>query len=385
MKIEHALIPIYRAYDFSQPLPLLTKAQIKKNFPLNFQTDVIKEKLANKDVEWLSTSGTTSERMQIFRPKDWRKQHITQAYQYHQKLKALWQEPTMKRIVLTTAQCSQNVCFKTDQSMAQRWLDRSLYINLHHNPNHWQKKDIERMLDEMNQVQDYILDASPNYLAIFVKKLKQYGLSLSECKPKCITLGYELMNTNCRRFLSDFFECELINVYGSSELGYLLMDAEQGAMIQCSNHTDYEYIPLEHNDSLYELVVTTDKNPYMPLLRYRTGDVFELTDEKLSVAKRMMGRVSQLFEATQNQFFSYQQIDDCIANLSADIMLYQLDSINNKSCQLIYSTFSEQELSQASQNEVEKALSQFLGLSVQLTGQTEIEPQHSGKFGWLVG
>lgn len=374
-------IPIYSHYDFDKPLPYLTKQMINHNFPLNWQTQALQQRLAEGDVEWLSTSGTTSERMQIMRPKRWRSEQIARSYQYHHLLQNLWQQKA-KRAVLSTVVCSQMLCFKKAQTIDSRWLDRSLYLNMHHNPHDWQKQDIERMLAELASIGKYILDADPFYLAIFIKKMKQYALTDKLITPQCITLSYELATSNTYHFLQQFFQCPIINIYGSSELGYLLMSNDSGVMINCSEQTEYEYRQIEHSDNLYELIVSSFKNPYMPLLRYQTGDVIEL-DKQQSVVKRVMGRASSYITLASEQQLYQQNFDDMVSLTCKQIFYYQLKKINDQQYLMLYSTFDEQPLEDGQLTSLSTKLDQQWGLSIRYSLQNNIQPQHSGKFSWL--
>lgn len=385
MKDHLKTFPIYKDYDFSKPLPFLTKSKITKGFPLNWQHNAFRERIASGDVEWLTTSGTSSNRLQIMRPKAWRQEQINKSYQFHPLLHALWQAQC-KRVVLTTAVCSQMVCFKSDRDMAKRWVDRSLYVNLHHNPNQWRHEDVMRMMLEMNQQSTYILDADPFYLALFLLKLEQLNLLEKWHKPACVTLGYELCPKAIKQYITDICAVPIINIYGSTELGYVLMQQEDNSMFSCSEKSEIESYVVDADPAIRELVVTSYKNPYMPLLNYKTGDLVETKqckDTQETIILRVLGRMSELYTSPNNQLLPHQLVDDIIYQYANNILFYQLNQLPCQTIYLNYVTQSEAELDPLTKDRLCLALQNKLGAVIKLSQQPEINPGHSGKFAWL--
>tara|TARA_B110000908_G_C10183250_1_gene416749 strand:+ start:56 stop:1213 length:1158 start_codon:yes stop_codon:yes gene_type:complete len=377
-------IPIYSGYDFNKPLPLLTKQEINQNFPLNWQTKAIKEKIVKGDVEWLTTSGTSSERLQLMRPKQWRQEQIEKSYAYHPLLNKLWQQG-LKRAVLTTAVCSQMVCFKKGTSTEHRWVDRSLYINLHHNPNQWQKQDLERMLFEINQIGNYIFDADPYYLALFLKQLHENNILSKLNKPQCITLGYELCTENLHQYIKELLDVTIVDIYGSTELGYLLYSDDRMKMSSCSEKTEFELLSINDKTHLYELIVTSDKNSYMPLLRYRTGDCVDaLNLDGQVIINRMMGRVSEFFVTTfTKRKVTERDLDDVIYQITRDVLIHQIMRIDEQKITFHYVSIDNNQLTEKLEQEISEELTRFLEVLVDVSHQCEINPAHSGKFSWI--
>lgn len=54
-----------------EKLPELTKEHIVKGFPKNWISPFLKKIIAENRYEFMTTSGTTSERMQLIRPINW--------------------------------------------------------------------------------------------------------------------------------------------------------------------------------------------------------------------------------------------------------------------------------------------------------------------------
>ena len=75
-----------------------------------------------------------------------------------------------------------------------------------------------------------------------------------------------------RRILARVFGVPVFNLYGSTETGHLLMENEAGEMKPSYDTAFLELVNADEPE-VGELVVTTLSNDYMPLLRYRIGDL----------------------------------------------------------------------------------------------------------------
>ena len=80
-------IPVYDKLWQGGQTPILNKADIRDNFPNSWFTPEVKKAVELGDVEWVASSGTTSDRMQIMRPKNWRFEQLEKTYNQHKILK----------------------------------------------------------------------------------------------------------------------------------------------------------------------------------------------------------------------------------------------------------------------------------------------------------
>lgn len=379
---QYKKIPVYQTLWQENHIPILNKEDIRTGFPHNWFTPDVKQAVELGDVEWVASSGTTSERMQIMRPKNWRFEQLLKTYNQHRILKKCWDEQ-LTRIALTTAICSQTVCFKEDPGPEKRCIGRTLYINLSSDPQTWVKSDLERMLEEIAGYSPYFLDVDPYYLAIFLKKLKQYNLLSTLVEPEVITFGYEFTTKNIRHYIKNTLAAPLINIYGSTELGYLFMENEQGRMRLCSEQTAIELIPLDSNKKLYSLVVSCTKNPYMPLIRYRTGDCLQIdTLENTSEIIRICGREKEMLTGVSGMI-PQAFVDDLIHDFATEILLYQLQELGEDKLQLCYTTISDTPLAVDKMIELEKQIAMLAGKDCVLQYRQALSPGFSGKFAWL--
>ena len=379
---QYKKIPVYEKLWQENHIPILNKEDIRSNFPHNWFTPEVKQAVELGDVEWVASSGTTSERMQIMRPKNWRFEQLEKTYSQHDTLKRCWNEQ-YTRIALTTAICSQTLCFKEDPGPEKRFIGRTLYINLSSDPQTWVKSDLERMLKEIAGYTPYFLDVDPYYLAIFLKKLKQYGLLSKLVEPEAITFGYEFTTKNIRQYIKNTLAVSLLNLYGSTELGYLFMENEQGQMRLCSEQTAIELIPLDSDKKLYSLVVSCTKNPYMPLIRYRTGDCLQMDSiENTSEIIRICGREKETLTGVGG-VIPQAFVDDLIHDYATDILIYQLQELGEYKLQLCYTTMSDTPIAVQIVIELEKQIAMLAGKDCVLQYRSALSPGFSGKFSWL--
>ena len=112
-------------------LVIIDKSMIMKSFPNKWMSNKIKEAFMCENYESTYTSGSTSERMQIVRPKDWWKGEYKRTANYN---KYLMQKEinNWKKAILTTAICSNMACYLETPSYEERIIHNTLFLNILH-------------------------------------------------------------------------------------------------------------------------------------------------------------------------------------------------------------------------------------------------------------
>jgi phenylacetate-CoA ligase len=72
-----------------------------------------------------------------------------------------------------------------------------------------------------------------------------------------------------------------------------------------------------------DLVVTTLTNPFMPLIRYRIGDLVQRVENPYGTRYVLHGRAADAFDISAGQRITTRQVDQCFAEL-VGIAHYQL-------------------------------------------------------------
>lgn len=396
---NYSAIPLYRellaeSLEHGTPL-LLTKKRVAQNFPSNWVTPSVSQAMKDKQLEFTTTSGTTSDRMQIMRKKGWWRGEYERTSRFNPFLNRAWLSQS-KKAILTTAVCSNTACYLDTPSFENRIIGNTLYLNATFDPNAWTKKDIERICDELAMFQPVHLDADPIYLAIFLKKRVQYGLAQELYQPQFMTLSYEFVPKSCRELIQEFFPIPTFNLYGSTEVGYLFCECESGHLHWCSDGSQLEFVPVDAERGLAKLIVSSVKNETMPFLNYEIGDLVFVANPLASpkdgsgekpcevssdvpIAK-LAGRLKDaLFD---QRVIPVSEVDDCVSSASEKFIVYRLDVLTRERMTLRYVLLRDQELSGEGQKRIAQSLKALFAREFEVVFKREasLSPAPSGKF-----
>jgi len=118
------------------------------------------------------------------------------------------------------------------------------------------------------------------------------------------------------------FGVPVFNLYGSTETGHLLMESGRGEM-RPSLETALLEVLNPDGHGIGELTVTTLTNEFMPLIRYRIGDLVERQERPYHTNYIVQGRGADAFITPEGRRVTTWQIDQCLADLPG-IAHYQL-------------------------------------------------------------
>ena len=365
-------LPIYKNKKSGE---FLVKKDVVDNFPKNFG---ISEE-DNDNVEYATTSGTTSNRMEIIRPKGWWQEEYKRTYQNNVLLKE-YLENQYKKAIFTTAQCSNLTCFMDKLPMEKRIIGNTLYVNSTFNPWTWTKEDIEQITKELNLFKPYYLDADPVYLAIYLLLCNKYKIQEKLYIPKVITLSYEYVNKNIRNYIEECYKTTVLNLYGTTEFGYVFIE-ENSKMKLCPDLIDVRLEPIDLNNDIYSIIIDSYKNEYMPLINYRVGDMVHATKDeynnfsKNKIVSRMAGR-----EKDYNKIkLPVTVIDDIFINYK-DVLVYQLQYVSKNKLIIRYETKNFENLSKEDEDKLLLDISKLNIGEPQIKHVQAISPERSGKF-----
>lgn len=365
-------LPIYKNKEGKY----LLKKDIVTNFPENFgitRTD---------DYEYATTSGTTSDRMEIVRTPNWWKDEYVRTYSNNPKLKE-YLDKGLHKVIFTTAQCSNLICFVDKPPMEKRTIGNTLYVNNTFNPWSWTKEDIKTIIGEINLFKPFYLDADPIYLSVFLYLKDKYKIKTKIHNPSIITLSYEFVTESSKKYIKQYFKnSEILNLYGTTEFGYIFLE-KNGKMNLCKDLVNVDLLEIDCEKQLYTLIIDSYKNKYMPLLDYRVGDMVIATKEQVltfkekGIVEKMAGREKELLEGN----ISYSMLDEVIHKNSQNILFYQFYLISDNIYILKYITKNGEVINELEQSQIVRDI-ENLGLKIKLNFKLveEIAPEMSGKF-----
>jgi len=353
-------------------LPRITKSQLREHSPEGFLAagQTVESLLAHGLIEEESTSGTSGASVRVVFGKTWWAE---------QELRALLRNPfvaecfgertSLRRAVLTTPGCSGVSCYNRWLNLEQRTLGDSRYVNQTRIPFGLGDDKLAVMADEVAAWEPAFLDVDPVHGAWFALHCERHGRRFPSLR--FILTSYEFTSVTHRAIMERVFGVPVIDLYGSSETGHLLIETD--GVMRPSPET--ALLESTSADGIGELLVTTLTNPYLPLMRYEIGDYVE----RVAGGYLVHGRKRDALRGADGRILTTRQVDAAFSGVRG-IAHYQLRQRTDGSAHL--SLLPEQAgdgLASVQATLVER-LSLLLGTSVTSESVGLLTPEDSGKF-----
>ena len=327
-------VPLYRralaragcrraGFECFKGLPLLAKHDMRTGFPQNFLPDGTSlETLLKKNlVELEHTSGTSEERLPVIFGRGWWNAQEEEALRLTAVVAQVLDEyPAARRATLVPPACNGLTCPTVWMSREQRTLGNTLFLNLARIPFLLSDADLARMAKEISEWAPQFLDLDPVHGVRFALYCEQRGIQFPSLR--FVLCSYEFVSVVHRRVLARVFGVPVFNLYGSTETGHLLMENECGEMKPSYGTAFLEILDADEH-GIGELVVTTLTNDYMPLLRYRIGDLAERIEHPYASEFVVHGRRRDMLTAVNGRRVTTWQVDRCFAGVNG-IAHYEL-------------------------------------------------------------
>jgi phenylacetate-CoA ligase len=376
-------VPLYRdalrspARSLAE-LPVITKRELRAGFPQNFLAEPrsLDALLAAQLIELEHTSGTSAERLPVVFRRGWWNEQEERALRLNKFVNQVLDEhPQTRRATLTPPACNGLTCPTVWMSPAQRTLGNSLFVNLARIPFVLSEAELQRMADEITAWQPQFLDLDPVHGAWFALFCERRGIRFPSVR--FVICSYEFVSVVHRRILQRVFGVPVFNLYGSTETGHLLMENEAGEM-----KPSYDTALLEVVDAgaanIGTLLVTTLSNDYMPLLRYRIGDLMQRHECSYGTDYTVHGRIRDALVAADGTRVTTWQVDQCFGSV-AGMVHYQLRQTTPTEFQLRYIPEGA-DLGREHLSMLAVKLDSLLGASVSFESVPTLLPEASGKF-----
>lgn len=267
-------------------------------------------------------------------------------------------------------------------------LDNKLIIN----SNSINENTIEEIYDKILSFKPKFIHAYPSSLLIFTKICKLYiGDKYFGVDIKSIFLGSEGLSVNDYGFFKNFYKANIVNWYGHSEC--LIHAGRQNKEGIFKFYPFYGYVELlddqnniiNHTNQIGRIVATGFDNDVMPLIRYDTGDLGELseTNEVLKPSyvclKQIEGRDKNFIYLSDGTTISltsfifgehYKQFD----------YIKELQITQHKKGEIIMSIvplnkFENKEINQFKKVLIETVKANTLSIEIKLVKQTKKTPR----------
>ena len=375
-------VPLYqaaRASDFSS-LPLISKRELRENFPNNFlragqNLDAL---LESKLVELEHTSGSSEERTAVLFGLGWWNEQEARVLRLNRFVaQVLDENPRARRATLVPPVCNGLVCFSNFTPKSARTVENTLFVNQARIPFLMTEAELARMAEEILEWSPVFLDLDPVHGAWFALYCGRHGIKFPSVK--FILCSYEFVSVVHRKILQRVFGVPVFNFYGSTETGHLLMENERGEMKASLENVFYEVVNSDER-GVGDLVVTTLTNDFMPLLRYRIGDLVERCEQPYATNYLVHGRARDAQLRRDGRRVTTLEIDRCFRDVSG-IAHYQLRQNETGDCDLQF--IPDREVPSAEEwRSVAQQLEDLLQLenTISVRAVEKLPPLPSGKF-----
>ena len=378
-------VPFYRRSDWAEALrqpnltlkqlPRITKAELRQHSPHDLLPSTYDLSTLEKEglIEEENTSGTSGASVRVIFGKTWWNEQELRALQQHPFIaKVLEENPQARRCVLTTPGCNGVSCFARWLNFEQRILGTSLFVNQSRIPFTIPAEKMRIMAEEIHQWQPVFLDVDPVHGMWFARYCEAHQIKFPSLK--FILTSYEYTSVCHRRIMERFFGVPVINLYGSSETGHLLIQHPSGVMTPSPDTAQLEITEVDAK-GVGQLLVTTQTNPYLPLLRYEIGDYVSLDRHGYQVH----GRVRDALRNAAGDIVTTRQVDQAFTQLEG-IAHYQLRQLADGSAELGLMLEDADAKVYPQAHVLSDALEALLGAKVKIEVIPLIAPEDSGKF-----
>ncbi len=299
--------------DLLAALPLITKQDIKRDFPRNFlrRGHSLDELTAQGLVEVEHTAGTTDSRADLLLESGWWMRQEAWALGLNENIARVLQEsPRARRITISSPACNGEITYNGTPSAKRRSLGQTRFVSLSRFPFLLGEGDLDQMIEETRAWDPVFLDADPVYAAVFALHCERRQVRFPRLK--FIFTSYEYTSVLHQRVLERVFGVPVYNLYGSTETGHLLMENEAGRMVP-SEQIAYLDVINEDERGVGELVVSTLTNDYMPLLNYRIGDLVGREPGADGFTYVLHGRTADALQGPNGRRITVRDVDQCFA------------------------------------------------------------------------
>jgi phenylacetate-CoA ligase len=358
-----------------EDLPRITKAELRAHSPGDVRPRRFDLATLEKsgEIEEESTSGTSGASVRVIFGRTWWAEQEARALRRHPLIASLLAaDPAARRAVLTTPGCSGVSCYARWLNVEQRTLGSTLFVNQSRIPFALPEEKLAQMTAETAAWAPTFLDVDPVHGAWFALHCERHGLRFPSLR--FILTSYEYASVVHRRILERVFGVPVINLYGSSETGHLLIDHPDGGMLGSLETAGLELADVD-GSGVGQLLVTTLTNEYLPLVRYEIGDHAEYTGGRWIVH----GRLRDTLRSADGRVVTTRMVDGCFRDITG-VAHYQLRQSADGSAELtLLPEHANGDLS-ALHPLLAKRLTELLGRPVTLADSDRIAPEDSGKF-----
>ena len=373
-------------------IPALSKKEIVERGHQAFFSDYakIERGFRTKQYEYESTGGTTQSPMTVIMEEGWWNAQTERAYLASPILREFVGRP-YRKCVLAPVGCSSNLCPYEDHPFPHRYFDGTVYLNLSSDPFAFPETEWDRIVLELQATKPEVIEGEPVYLSLLARAARKRGVAVPSIK--AVILTYGKASTQHGRRIAEVFPAAQVDLYGSTEAGYLFVgEAFKDNSQVIDANAFVELVPwraapnpravsaqggpsLAGPGEIFQIYVTTRDREAMPLLRYHTGDIVQ----RCPAGFRLLGREGNLYFRDDGSLVSPADID---AALPAGFACWHYSLVQTGATRWDFHYVADHA---AEHREIETDLARMLGDGARVNAfrRKFIAPAASGKFALL--
>jgi phenylacetate-CoA ligase len=357
-------------------IPALSKQEIISRGHQAFFADYgeIERGFQTKRYEYESTGGTTQSPMTVIMEDGWWNAQTERAYRASPILRQFTGRP-YRKCVLAPVGCSSNLCPYEDHPFPHRYFDGTVYLNLSSDPFAFPESEWDRIVLELQATQPEVLEGEPVYLSLLARAAQKRHVKVPSLR--AVILTYGKASTQHGRRIAEVFPAPQVDLYGSTEAGYLFVgEAFKDSSQVVEDNAFIELVPWRENlRDVFQIYVTTRGREAMPLLRYHTGDIVQ----RFPTGFRLLGREGNLYFRADGSLVSPADVD---AALPEKFTCWHYSLVQTGESRWDFHYVADHT---ADHRELEASLAGLLGGGARVTAfrRRAIAPAASGKFSLL--
>ena len=359
-------------------IPILQKETVKK-----FGDDFISKDFNRKNLVAVKTGGTTGTPLTLYYTKD----AIRYIFAFSEARFKHW-AGVKSGDKLASFLHGADAFVPISQTKPPFWRWNKAYNQLLFSVFHMNENNLKYYVKKYNEFQPKIIQGYTSAIDIFAKYILEYKIKVFS--PKAILVSSETLFDVQRRDIEKAFNCKVYNGYSSAENVAHIAECEKGRLHINPELSIVELKKIVGTENKYEIIGTNLFNLVMPLLRYRTGDIVTLPDEKkcpcgreFPLANRIIGRTDDMLMTPEGNYIGSASMS-VVFELVNNIQEVQI--IQNKMNEIIVKVVKLENFNKYDLNLLKDRLKERLGnkVSIKVVFVNQIKRTRAGKFRFII-
>lgn len=283
----------------------------------------------------LKTSGTTGQPLVAFTT---RKQWINEQASIWRHWRWAGYSLRDKMVIFRSYNPNEGESF-TKLDRLRNWL----YVS----PYHLTDSFLETFLNQIVKWKPRFFRGYPSSIYLVALAAKRFGVSFDGLKG--VLTASEVLTEQYRAVIEDGLGCKVFDHYGQAEITTMAQECEEHqGMHFLDDYAHTEFLPTERNGE-YRVIATNLHNHAMPLIRYDTGDLVNLSESSckcgrsFKIASKIIGRNDQFLIGIEGNFIPSINIYTFFAGLS-EVKRFQVIQYGLAKVEILIETIEENEV-----------------------------------------